>query len=333
MQIPGRKFNSGNYKYGFNGMENDNEIKGNGNSVDFGARMYDPRLGRWSKVDPLANLQPDQSTYKFGLNNPNVFIDPDGNTEVIYTYEYDRRTGKTTIRISTSARLMTDGKKHTVWGLGNSGSYSLINKYYDYQTIRHTYVGKDGRTYENTNVPVRHTIMYEGGAEDYENVWFGGDKYGDTKLDDIRFALYGSGTGGVEVWNSNKGGTVVADIDPNDPFWGAFFGAMQKSRTLQSAKGSDWSENLQNGVASLSEVIKTIVGADWDDADDDKDDEGAERYSCRTCNRTGMTASDTTDHDNDINRRPSGKRNYIPASVKNKGKGRGEDIEKGEWDN
>ena len=34
------------YPSGFNGKENDDEIKGVGNSLDFGARMYDSRLGR-----------------------------------------------------------------------------------------------------------------------------------------------------------------------------------------------------------------------------------------------------------------------------------------------
>ncbi len=33
------------YRFGFNGKENDNEIQGDGNSYDFGARIYDSRLG------------------------------------------------------------------------------------------------------------------------------------------------------------------------------------------------------------------------------------------------------------------------------------------------
>ena len=41
------------YRYGFSGMEMDNEIKGDGNSYDFGARLYDSRLGRWLAVDLL----------------------------------------------------------------------------------------------------------------------------------------------------------------------------------------------------------------------------------------------------------------------------------------
>ena len=45
MTMPGRKTAEG-YRFGFNGMENDDELKGQGNSLDFGARIYDQRTGR-----------------------------------------------------------------------------------------------------------------------------------------------------------------------------------------------------------------------------------------------------------------------------------------------
>jgi len=66
------------YRFGFNGMEKDNELKGIGNSLDFGARMYDSRLGRWLSLDPLAAKYPSISPYAFVANNPILFIDPDG---------------------------------------------------------------------------------------------------------------------------------------------------------------------------------------------------------------------------------------------------------------
>jgi hypothetical protein len=56
----------GKYQYSFNGIEKDNELKGEGNSLDFGARIYDSRLGRWQSVVPLARKQQGWSTYKFG---------------------------------------------------------------------------------------------------------------------------------------------------------------------------------------------------------------------------------------------------------------------------
>ena len=66
------------YRYGFNSMEKDNEINVNGGSYDFGARIYDSRLGRWLSLDPLMEDFPDLSPYNFCEDNPIFYIDPDG---------------------------------------------------------------------------------------------------------------------------------------------------------------------------------------------------------------------------------------------------------------
>jgi RHS repeat-associated protein len=44
---------SSDYRYGYNGKEKDNEIKGEANSLDYGARIYDPRVGKFLSTDPL----------------------------------------------------------------------------------------------------------------------------------------------------------------------------------------------------------------------------------------------------------------------------------------
>ncbi|WP_199118231.1 RHS repeat-associated core domain-containing protein [Pedobacter sp. ASV28] len=78
-QMPGRSFNlGGSYRYGFNGKENDNEGKGDGNQQDYGMRLYDPRLGRFLSTDPLTESYPYYTPYLFGGNNPVKFIDLDG---------------------------------------------------------------------------------------------------------------------------------------------------------------------------------------------------------------------------------------------------------------
>jgi RHS repeat-associated protein len=77
-QMPGRLYNSANYRYGFNGKENDNEIKGTGNQQDYGMRIYDPRLGKFLSVDPLAKKFPELSPYQYASNNPILCIDFDG---------------------------------------------------------------------------------------------------------------------------------------------------------------------------------------------------------------------------------------------------------------
>jgi len=68
----------GKYRFGFNGKEKTDEIYGDGNGVDFGARIYDGRLGRWLSVDPLQAKYQDLSPYNFVSNNPIIFIDPGG---------------------------------------------------------------------------------------------------------------------------------------------------------------------------------------------------------------------------------------------------------------
>lgn len=78
MPMPGRNANSGDYRFGFQGEEQDNEVKGNGNHINFTFRGYDPRIGRMWSVDPLAEKYPSMSPYSFGANNPIFYVDPDG---------------------------------------------------------------------------------------------------------------------------------------------------------------------------------------------------------------------------------------------------------------
>jgi RHS repeat-associated protein len=63
-----RERSFGGYKYGFQGQEKDNELKGKGNSINYRFRMHDPRLGRFFAIDPLAAKYPYNSTYAFSEN-------------------------------------------------------------------------------------------------------------------------------------------------------------------------------------------------------------------------------------------------------------------------
>jgi len=81
--MPGRSFvGASQYRYGFNGKENDPEVKGNGNSIDFGARMYDSRLGRFMSRDPYESSFSYQTSYCFAGNSPMWSIDEDGGFQI-----------------------------------------------------------------------------------------------------------------------------------------------------------------------------------------------------------------------------------------------------------
>jgi RHS repeat-associated protein len=77
---PGRKYIQGSnkYRFGFNGKEKDNEVKGEGNQQDYGMRIYDPRLGKFLSVDPVTSEYPMLTPYQFASNRPIDGIDQDG---------------------------------------------------------------------------------------------------------------------------------------------------------------------------------------------------------------------------------------------------------------
>ncbi|MFP9119357.1 RHS repeat domain-containing protein, partial [Flavobacterium sp. RNTU_13] len=66
------------YRYGFQGQEKDDELKGEGNSLNYTFRMHDPRIGRFFAVDPLASKYPFYSPYQFSSNSPVQAIELEG---------------------------------------------------------------------------------------------------------------------------------------------------------------------------------------------------------------------------------------------------------------
>jgi RHS repeat-associated protein len=66
--VPNRHASTNSYRYGFQGQEKDDEIKGEGNSLNYTFRMHDPRVGRFFAVDPLAAKYPHNSPYAFSEN-------------------------------------------------------------------------------------------------------------------------------------------------------------------------------------------------------------------------------------------------------------------------
>ncbi len=75
-------------KYLYNGKELQNGTEW----LDYGARMYDPALGRWQVQDPRSEDFYSINPYSYAANNPILVIDPAGDTIVISYQDADGNT-------------------------------------------------------------------------------------------------------------------------------------------------------------------------------------------------------------------------------------------------
>jgi RHS repeat-associated protein len=78
MLVPNRHYSTPAYRYGFQGQEKDDELKGEGNSLNYTFRMHDPRVGRFFAVDPKEDEYPWNSPFAFSENRVMDAIELEG---------------------------------------------------------------------------------------------------------------------------------------------------------------------------------------------------------------------------------------------------------------
>ncbi|MBK9730302.1 MAG: hypothetical protein IPO83_03270 [Chitinophagaceae bacterium] len=146
MVMPGREFSNFSYDFGFNGKLKDDEIKESGNSLDFGERMYDPRISIWLRIDPRASDMPGYSSYSFAVGNPILYMDPDGEYPIsihlrsFAPFDYfgpgalwggdgDNRPFSTSSQFSSRIRMVTNYETETQVGQSAAFGSASHSKY------------------------------------------------------------------------------------------------------------------------------------------------------------------------------------------------------------
>ncbi|MCS6822736.1 MAG: hypothetical protein NZ529_00460 [Cytophagaceae bacterium] len=128
MAVPGRSYNSGEYRFGFNGQERVPELHAAHTTALFWE--YDGRLGRWWSVDPLMHEFPQWSTYAALGDNPIKNIDPDGRYFVGINNKpvkfKQRKDGTLKIGRNASADL-----RYLVNTVNASGSRTAMNQIFE----------------------------------------------------------------------------------------------------------------------------------------------------------------------------------------------------------
>ncbi len=101
MLVPNRHGSSNSYRYGFQGQEKDDELKGEGNSLNYTFRMHDPRVGRFFATDPSFKSFPWNSSYAFSENRVIDGIELEGR-------EWSTTEDKTEVNVNVKFSIDTE---------------------------------------------------------------------------------------------------------------------------------------------------------------------------------------------------------------------------------
>jgi len=125
--MPGRHGEADNsdYRYGYQGSEKDDEIKGKGNSINYKYRMHDPRLGRFFAVDPLYKRYPHNSPYAFSENRVIDGVELEGLEYHTFHIKIDKEGNRSLLKIESHRDNTKKGYGKLGEGIAYKYTYSV----------------------------------------------------------------------------------------------------------------------------------------------------------------------------------------------------------------
>lgn len=231
------------FRYGFQGQEKDDEIKGEGNSVNYTYRMHDPRLGRFFAVDPLAYDYAYNSPYAFCENKVIDGIELEGleHSEIIIHRTVTRqqvddheRVTQTTVKYNKVYRPNLAGKSVLAYTIRITNESSIdVNRdgteSNPLSITRTAVISADGKSDGEPNAPqVQHKVDKKQMSKEFnkvltesktynkkhKNTYFEDEaKKNETRSENYHSAIdYGSVVVGAAIVSKNRPSTLAVGI-------------------------------------------------------------------------------------------------------------------------
>jgi RHS repeat-associated protein len=212
VQLAERTISGDGYRFGFQGQEGDDEVKGEGNSVNYKYRMHDPRIGRFFSVDPLAPKYPHNSPYAFSENRVIDALELEGLEawEVKNKWNAEHIAGYQNAITTISDKWVKESKTFTC----EDFALAILCQYAKENSLPLTIQNKSG-TYNQENYPAGSTpeqrdFVYKKFVDDVSSTSAAHD------IAEYNGKFVGKGKGALE--NAEKGDLILHDSNYDGKF-------------------------------------------------------------------------------------------------------------------